>query len=70
MGDRLKVFILIAVLGFFAGIVADVFLVDLLPRIAENLPNLLNMRFVVSGILGAILTVLLVSIWAYLTREK
>jgi len=63
MGERLKIFALVAVLGFMAGVIADVTSEYLIPVLMEILPAFLNARFVLSGMAGACLTVVLVSVW-------
>lgn len=67
MGERLKIFVLVAILGFFAGIIAQLTADYLIPALLVIIPQLVQIRFVVSGFAGACLTVLLVSIWAYVT---
>ena len=67
MGERIKVFGLVAILGFMAGVIAQLTADYLLPWLLSILPQLVQIRFVVSGFAGACLTVALVSIWAYIT---
>jgi hypothetical protein len=67
MGERLKVFGLVAILGFAAGVIADLTAEYVIPALVAILPAFLNARYIVSGFAGACLTVLLVSIWAYIT---
>ncbi|MGQ9624121.1 MAG: hypothetical protein ACUVUF_07450 [Candidatus Bathycorpusculaceae bacterium] len=67
MGERLKVFGLVALLGFMAGIIAQLTADYLIPALLVILPELVQIRFLVSGFAGACLTVLLVSVWAYIT---
>ena len=67
MGERLKVFGMVAILGFMAGIIAQLTADYLIPALLAILPELIQMRFLVSGFAGACLTLLLVSIWAYFT---
>ncbi|MEM2103556.1 MAG: hypothetical protein QW717_01530 [Candidatus Bathyarchaeia archaeon] len=68
MGERLKVFALVAFLGFFAGIIADVTATYVIPALVALLPSLgVVTRYVLSGLAGAFLTLVLVSIWAYVT---
>lgn len=67
MGERVKVFGLVAILGFMAGVMAQLTADYLLPWILEILPQLVQIRFIVSGFAGACLTLVLVSIWAYIT---
>ena len=67
MGERLKVFALVAVLGFFAGVIADLTAEFVIPALAAILPAFLNARYILSGLAGACLTLVLVSVWAYIT---
>ena len=71
MNSRLKVFGLIALLGFVAGIIAQVTAVVIIPAIVAALPALgFLSSYMISGFAGAILTVALVSVWAYMTGKK
>jgi len=71
MNSRLKVFGIIALLGFVAGVIAQVTATFFIPWLLEVLPLLGGVtNFVVSGFAGAILTVAIVSVWAYLTGNK
>jgi hypothetical protein len=70
MGDRLKVFGIIALLGFLAGVIAQLTADYVIPWLMVVLPALVQVRFVVSGVAGAALTLVLVSIWAYATGNK
>jgi uncharacterized membrane protein YedE/YeeE len=67
MGERLKVFGLVALLGFIAGIIAQLTADYVIPALLVILPELVQIKFLVSGFAGACLTVLLVSVWAYIT---
>jgi hypothetical protein len=67
LGDRLKVFGLVAILGFMAGIIAQLTADYVIPALLTILPELVQIRFLVSGFAGACLTLVLVSIWAYVT---
>ena len=67
MGERLKVFGLVALLGFMAGIIAQLTADYLIPALLTILPELIQIRFLVSGFAGACLTLVLVSIWAYVS---
>jgi hypothetical protein len=67
MGERFKVFGLVAVLGFMAGIIAQLTADYVIPALLEILPQLVQIRFLVSGFAGACLTLVLVSAWAYIT---
>ena len=70
MGERLKVFVFVAILGFFAGIIADLTAEYVLPALASVLPAFFSARYILSGFAGACLTVVLVSIWAYITGTE
>jgi uncharacterized membrane protein YedE/YeeE len=67
MGERLKVFGLVALLGFMAGIIAQLTADYVIPALLEVLPVLVQIRFLVSGFAGACLTLVLISVWAYIT---
>jgi len=68
MSERLKVFAFVALLGFFAGIIADVTATYIIPALIALLPSLgVFARYMLSGLAGAFLTLVLVSIWAYIT---
>jgi threonine/homoserine/homoserine lactone efflux protein len=67
MGDRLKIFGLVALLGFMAGIIADLTSTYVIPWLMTVLPVFIKERIILSGLAGACLTVVLVSIWAYIT---
>jgi hypothetical protein len=69
MNERIKVFGLVAILGFFAGVIADLTSEYVIPKLVEILP-LLNARFIFSGLAGSLLTLALVSIWAYIQGPK
>ncbi len=71
MNSRVKVFGIIAILGFLAGIIAQVTATVIIPYLAEVLPLLGGTtNYIISGFAGAILTVALVSVWAYMTGKK
>jgi hypothetical protein len=69
MDDRLKVFGIVAILGFFAGVIAQLTADYIIPWLMEVLPALINIKWVVSGLAGACLTVVLVTAWAYMTKR-
>lgn len=70
MGDRIKIFVLVALLGFLAGVIAQLTADYLIPALMTILPELVQIRFVVSGFAGACLTLVLVSVWAYITGSQ
>jgi hypothetical protein len=70
MGERLKMFIFVAILGFFAGIIADLTAEYIIPALLTVLPAFFSARYILSGLAGACLTVVLVSIWAYISGTE
>ncbi len=71
MNSRVKVFGIIAILGFMAGVIAQLTAVFFIPWLLAVLPLLGGATsFIISGFAGACLTVVLVSIWAYMTQRK
>ena len=70
MGERLKVFGLVAILGFVAGIIAQLTADYVIPGLLQVLPQLVQIKFLVSGFAGACLTLVLVSAWAYITGSS
>jgi hypothetical protein len=70
MSDRLRVFAIVAILGFMAGVIAQVTAEYIIPWLMAVLPALINIKWVVSGFAGAALTLVLVSIWAYMTGNR
>lgn len=69
MGERLKIFIFVAILGFFAGVIADLAATYAIPALASILPAFLNARYLLSGLAGACLTLLLVMVWGYISKS-
>jgi hypothetical protein len=71
MNSRFKIFGVIAILGFLAGVIAQVTAVYFIPWLMAVLPLLGGATsFIISGFAGACLTVVLVSVWAYMTGKK
>lgn len=70
MNDRVKIFSIVAVLGFMAGVIAQLTADYVIPWLMVVIPALIQVRFVISGFAGAVLTVGLVSVWAYMTGNK
>jgi len=67
MQDRFKIFVMFAFLGFMAGIIAKATYQDVIPWIMANFPNV-GLDWVLSGFAGALLTVGLVMVWAYVSN--
>jgi len=70
MSERMKVFGLVALLGFMAGVIAQLTADYVIPWLMVVIPALVQIRFLVSGFAGAVLTLALVSVWAYFTGNK
>ncbi len=71
MTSRVKVFGMIALLGFVAGIIAQLCATFVIPWFVEVLPLLGSATtYLISGFAGACLTVALVSVWAYMNGKK
>ena len=71
MNSRLKIFGLIAFLGFVAGIIAQITAVYFIPWMVSVLPLLGEVTsFMIAGFAGAVLTVAIVGAWAYMTGKK
>ena len=70
MGERLKVFGMVAIFGFLAGVIAQLGADYFIPWAVKVLPVLFEARWMLSGLAGACLTVGLVSVWAYMTGNK
>ena len=71
MGDRIKIFGIIALLGFMAGVIAQLAATYFIPWMISILPVLGGLTtFMISGLAGACLTVALVGAWAYMTSNR
>ena len=70
MNERVKIFGIVALLGFMAGVIAQLTADYIIPWLMVVIPALVQVRFVVAGFAGAALTLVLVSIWAYATRNR
>lgn len=71
MSDRFRIFAIVALLGFMAGVIAQVTATYVIPWLIAVLPLLGGLTsFMISGVAGAVLTVALVSVWAYLTGKR
>ncbi|MEA2090080.1 MAG: hypothetical protein U9O89_04905 [Thermoproteota archaeon] len=67
MGERVKVFLTVAVLGFMAGVIANLAYVYVVPALEAILPEIFQIGWVLSGLGGAVLTLFMVTVWAYIT---
>lgn len=72
MNSRLKIFGIIAILGFAAGIIAQLAAAVVIPWLSVAVLPALGgaTTYIISGVAGACLTVAIVSVWAYMTSKK
>jgi len=70
MGERIKILGIFAILGFVAGILANFVYHTVWPTILAVFPQILQAEWVVSGFAGALLTMLLLVLWAYLSQPR
>ncbi|MEM0008356.1 MAG: hypothetical protein QW660_09250 [Candidatus Bathyarchaeia archaeon] len=70
MAGRFKIFALIALLGFIAGVIADLTAEYVLPKLLTILPQIFRVRYVLSGFAGAVLALIIVATWAYATSSS
>lgn len=70
MSERIKIIGLFAILGFVAGMLANFAYHTVLPTILAIFPQMLQAEWVLSGFAGAILTMLVLVLWAYLSGSQ
>jgi len=71
MDQRIKLFGVIALVGFIAGVIAALALKYVIPWLKEVLPSLSDIsEYLIAGVAGAILAVVLIAVWAYVTGSK
>jgi hypothetical protein len=70
MSERVKIFGIVALLGFMAGVIAQLTADYAIPWLVVVIPALVQVRFIISGFAGACLSLVLVSVWAYMTSPK
>ena len=70
MGERLKMLLFVAVLGFIGGIIADFTAEYVIPVLIQLFPEIFSARWILSGIAGSVIMLIVVTIWAYLTEPK
>ncbi len=68
MGGRIKVITSFAFIGFVAGVIANMAYHTVIPALLNLFPEILAAEWALSGFAGALLTVLLVVVWAYVSR--
>ncbi len=70
MNERIKVFAIVALLGFMAGVIAQLTADYVIPWLMVVIPALMEVKFLVSGFAGAVLTVVLVTVWAHFSQNR
>ena len=70
MAGRLTVLAVFAVLGFVGGILANWAYKQVLPILISLFPDLFTAEWFLSGLVGTVLTLLIVVIWASFSPEK
>jgi hypothetical protein len=70
MGDRLKMIVTFAVLGFVAGIVANFTGKFVIPWLSTFVLPTIGIDWILSGVAGALITIGLVTAWAYMTGPE
>ena len=68
MGERIKILLSFALVGFMAGILAKLGYEYSVPWLLAHFP-MIGWDWVLSGLAGAMLTVFLVTIWAYASES-
>lgn len=68
MSERIKILGIFAVLGFVAGILANVLYDAVVPAILLALPSISG-KWIISGFTGMILTLLVLAVWAYFSGK-
>jgi len=67
LGDRIKMIGTFALLGFVAGLVANFTFRHVIPWLSSIVIPMIGVEWVLSGVAGAIITVGLVTAWAYIS---
>jgi hypothetical protein len=71
MDNRIKIFGLIALVGFISGIIAALAIKHLVPWLKDNLPSLSGATdYLIAGVAGAILAVIFIAVWIRLSGNK
>ena len=70
MSERIKVLGTFVLLGFFAGIVANLLYHIVWPWLLQVFPAILNAEWMISGLAGAMLTLVMLILWVYLSGSQ
>jgi len=69
MSERIRMLGIFAIFGFIAGVVANFTYHYVLPVIVAIFPQIFSVEWVLSGLAGAILTILIMFAWAYASKS-
>ena len=67
---RTKMIGLFALLGFIAGVVANLAYHKVFPLLLKIVPEILRAEWVLSGLAGSLLTKIMLVLWAYLSKPS
>ncbi len=67
MGDRVKMILSFSVLGFVAGVIANFTGKYVIPWLSTFVLPAIGIDWILSGVAGAMITIGLVTAWAYMT---
>ena len=71
MDQRMKIFGVIAAIGFIAGIIAMLAVKYIVPWLKEVLPSLSSLTdYLIAGIIGAVLAVVLIIVWIRIAGKR
>ena len=70
MGDRIKMIVTFALLGFVAGIVANFSGKYVIPWLITFVLPMIGVDWILSGVAGALITIGLVTAWAYMSGPE
>jgi len=65
---RIKAFGLFALLGFVAGVAVNLVYRMAFPILLKILPEILRAEWIVSGLIGSVLTMTMLVLWAHLSK--
>lgn len=70
MNERVRIFLMFGLLGFVAGIVANFTAKYIIPWLSLVVFPQMALEWFLSGFAGAFLTVLMVTVWAYVSGSS
>ena len=70
MGDRAKFLVTFSIVGFIAGVGANLAWHTVVPFVLKIFPEMLQLEWVLSGIAGSAITTIIIVLWAYISSSK